>query len=371
MLETNETADLLQKTYLPEGESGYSGFKNPDTLYDTKRCDLTNVRWNSGDDLFGESDSTPISGTLSYKAAFSCTFGPLDISCEKEVPVALSIYNRTPKGDELWDRLVAGDMAIFKRIYPAEFFTLPREILDLPGVTSAKYTSTADKTLAGDPAKQRPGDKAEFYIPHLGGIQEYFLKGIQKALRPKGFSDQIPPSPPPTGTGQCSPLAYDIDYRNTSILPKPKEEVINLIKSRFPGNQIAKYYDTVVNRSTLAGYNPAFVMAIWIEETGASDYGQFGTDIYDFGCGAAPKGNFSAQLDCFLGLYDYWSAGSPDNSLFSSCREGGDHPNFEDFMLYFAEGICTTIEKQNRQFCGSHSNFPTKFRGFYNMVVAP
>ena len=71
-------------------------------------------------------------------------------------------------------------------MFPKDLTSLAQ---DIPAVTKANYTSDADKTLAGDPGVQRPGSSAQIFIPHLGGVYEYFLKGIQTALRPKGFGE--------------------------------------------------------------------------------------------------------------------------------------------------------------------------------------
>lgn len=268
MQEVSEQAALLQDTFLPlNGVPSYEGnFEQDDirplnfdeaqindyfvSAYTTYRCDLKDVRWNTGDDLFGEhaadtEDSSgendpkgPIAGTINYSAEFTCDFGPnvLDQacydsciedgdtqevctarctgtrSCKKKAMTAVSVYTRTPEGESVWERLVSGPGSVFKKIYPkigvAGMF---EEIKDLPGVTSdARYSSSADETLAGDPRSNRPGERAEIFIPHLGGIYEYFLKGIQDALRPKEAKSSFPPGYPPTGgtcqqgTGYCS-----------------------------------------------------------------------------------------------------------------------------------------------------------------------
>lgn len=194
MQEVSNLADLLQKTYSPQGS--VRSFGDPpgeDSPYDTDYCDLADVRWNSGDDLFGEwrGDYDTISGTLSYTASFSCHFSLTepDQECKKDAYIAVSVYTKTPKANDVWDRLVVGKQSIFKRIYSGAMLD-KAEIKDYPAVTTAHYEATdADEVLAGNPSNKRSGERAEIFIPHVGGIQEYFLKGIQKALRPKGFAE--------------------------------------------------------------------------------------------------------------------------------------------------------------------------------------
>lgn len=183
--ESVELAALLQQTFIPsEGveETGPVLNVSPNEF-----CDLTNVRANPGDDLFaGE-----IAGVLSYTADFSCEMNAGDVgkACDKDVSIGLNVQTETPQADELWSRLVAGPAAVFKRIFPKVDSDGPVfGLLDIPAVTNVNYS--ADNLVSiGNPSTQRSG--AELYFPHLGGIHEYFLKGIQTALRPKGFGEQI------------------------------------------------------------------------------------------------------------------------------------------------------------------------------------
>ena len=205
MQEVDELAEILQQTFVPKdgnltgGVTGVSlgGF-----------CDLVNVRTNEGDDLFaGE-----IGGTLSYDAEFSCDFdrNATESACTKQVLVSLSVLTKTPLADDVWSRTVAGPSAIFKRIFPkvGPGGAILR-ILDIPAATKVTYTG-AD--FAGNPGNQRSGESAELYFPHIGGVSEYFLKGIQTILRPKGFGEQIISGSEPghtvgtcqTGFGPCS-----------------------------------------------------------------------------------------------------------------------------------------------------------------------
>ncbi len=205
MEEAVSLVDLLQRTYSPlEIPRGGPHTSEPASYYNTYRCDLKDVRWNSGDDLFGElgpregpdGNLTPvtsstgsetygenISGLVSYSGNFQCFFDNAvedrnacihncstditqcdpenndlipdpfpdcrsycenvvcpETTCEVEALTATSLYTETPKAEELWDRTVVGNASLLRRMFPA----LGRfgEILkDYPAVTSARYSA--------------------------------------------------------------------------------------------------------------------------------------------------------------------------------------------------------------------------------------
>jgi hypothetical protein len=247
MEENVSLTDLLQQMYVPLGISRGAASHEPRNTYVTDRCDLKDVRWNTGDDLFGEISAPPeiasntgISGedmaaVVEYTANFTCTFTERDgvdpdcwdlcmvtapcpcdpvedpgncnlmgylscedyctdpgkcggnAECEQEVYTATSLYTWTPKAEELWERTTAGNMSFVNRILPkigsGGMFD---EIKDLPGVTSARYQSTTSgvEIISGEIPSGKSGDRAELFIPHLGGIYEYFLITVQDTLRP-------------------------------------------------------------------------------------------------------------------------------------------------------------------------------------------
>lgn len=191
---TEEVADLgnlLQSTIKPEsankavsrtGTNSYSS--------SAPGCYLLNIRSNPGDDLFaGE-----IKGDLSYTAKFYCDYLTADSDsdrvCTKNTSISLSVKTKTPKVEEVWNTLVAGSASIFKRIFPKIGENSPiLGLLDIPGATSVTYSG--DNLVSATNPSERSDVPAELYFPHLGGIDEYFLKGIQTALRPKGYGEPI------------------------------------------------------------------------------------------------------------------------------------------------------------------------------------
>lgn len=242
LFESNELSETLQLTYKPQGYTGLEGSwsdsQNP------TYCELLESRDNEGDNLYGELEierggvtqkEQMLEGTASYSATFSCT---LDLvrpcrneydpvagnivevcdptpTCEVHVPVAFSVEVYTPKeNDNIWNRLVGAHMSVVKRIFPQIGSSSPiDELKDIPGKTTVTYGvdgqsggAASVSTLAGDPSRSRPGSQAQLFFPHLGSVQEYFLHGIQEALRPQGFASVAPISSTPINTSElCAP----------------------------------------------------------------------------------------------------------------------------------------------------------------------
>jgi len=257
--ESNELGTLLQTTYVPKGQA-YIG--SPTETSNETSCNPVEVRSNKGDSI--TNGSSIISGNLSYNASFSCNFKPntcassvpatncneltgscyqtdsnwscgtpmgqLDCpsgyscgrecscnpptqSCQKVINISLSTQLNAPKLDDVWSQLVAGPMAVVKRLFPklgSQLGTLE----DIPGSTSITYSGSANTN-------------ATLNIPHVGGIDEYFLNGIQTLLRPKGFGEPITFGPKTTTSSGCSggtmpTLPKGLDYctlKSTDTLP--------------------------------------------------------------------------------------------------------------------------------------------------------
>lgn len=244
-------------TSVPNGSDSDSGSAS-NVFWNTYRCDQKNVRWNPGDQLFAHSSAdapfsewaeynpifqsgrnlsrNEVSGDLHFNVVFSCELRNefIDTNCEdncnnscttppapytdcgdycqdhclrqdhctRTYRVAMSSWNQTPVIDDIWETLVNGNDSIYKRMMPGGILH-SQEILDLPGVTSAGYYTAFDRTWAGELGSNRPGSSAEMFIPHLGGIQEYFLNQIQELLRPQGFG-------PHTSTDEWMPRPNDV-----------------------------------------------------------------------------------------------------------------------------------------------------------------
>lgn len=178
MEETTELASILQSTYTPKG---YSAEKIDDiTPVDIlSNCKILDIRTNDGDNLWAQQANAE----LDYTVEFSCRFNILNpTTCIKEPVIAFAVNTQTPLAESAWQQFVAGSNSIFRRMFPKTGEGSPIiSPLDMPGSTQVYYES--NKALA-----QSTG---EIYFNHLGGISEYFLKGIQTALRPKGYGEPI------------------------------------------------------------------------------------------------------------------------------------------------------------------------------------
>ena len=226
------------------------------------QCRVENIRVNPGDDLMGPK----ITGNLQYTQKF--TYTPIDdtkciregnirtgsksccggekersdgkIECTRPANVKLDTKGRmiagvnSPLLEELNKNLVVGDQSIFKRIYPQN---MPAEIKEIPG--SADYITSAG------PAK--------LYFPHLGTIYDYFMKGIQKALRPLGGTIAT--------TDECKPVM--------PALPASEYTCRSCANFKFPSEKLRQVFESAASYYKV----PATVLtAIFYNEGGFNQY---------------------------------------------------------------------------------------------------
>jgi len=331
--EVTDLAKLLQSTFA-SSDSDWVGSVTAG-VSPTKSCDLTNIRTNPGDDLFaGE-----ISGTLAYSAEFSCDFDSeafteVDaLGCNKDVMASLSLITETPNVNEAWSRLVAGPSGIFKRIFPkvGEGGAI-LGILDIPGATNVTYSGDG-LIYAGNPGNERSGESAELYFPHVGGISEYFLKGIQTILRPKGFGEQIisgePGTFPSSGDIDCNQSAPSVTLRGTLNKQATFELALRWVSGQT-GNHVLECYNDTVKRSQDAGVNPALALWLWLHESNASNYD---ISLEDFGVHFGQPEGYVNQINGFL---DRARNYTPDHPL---CA-GKDVAPLEAFAYIYRSGTC-------------------------------
>lgn len=306
--EADQLGSILQNTYISSDQMGEK--TGADTAVEPPTsCTTIDVRSNKGDSLF----ATSITGNLEYTVSFTCDFDPptcignpstrytpqcteelqgkcvppswsCDLKfnqqdcptgyvcgqgcsceeptqkCQKNIYIALSTTSNTPKIDDVWSRLVAGPTAVVKRMFPKlgdQIGTLK----DLPGSTDISYTGAESSS-------------ATLNLPHVGGISEYFLKGIQTLLRPKGYGEPISfgeTATSPTEGANCDQTAPDITIPGLLTKEQTHTLALNWVSGK-PGNQVMECYNDTVKRSGAAGVNVGLTIALWLHESNASNY---------------------------------------------------------------------------------------------------
>ncbi|MBU0998102.1 hypothetical protein KJ570_01015 [Patescibacteria group bacterium] len=327
MQESLGLAEELQTTFKPqEGTDDNLGYTKPVDI--SENCQILQVRTNEEPDdfLWGEEALAK----FKYKAEFECTFQKkseivcsgsnchtvekyIPAKCEKNISFNSKIDTYTPLADEVWSRLVAGNSAIARRMFPKTGTDVFGSFIDMPTVTTAQY-KVQTGNVSVEPAT------TEIYFPHIGGVSEYFLKGIQTLLRPKGYGENITFSEAGSSNGDgsinCNQNISDI------AVPGLNKAEGKRVSDIWYGPGVGKAYfeecnNDVIQRANSKGVNPIFTLAIWIHESGASNY-EATTPVEDFGIhgsSSAPPNNFSAQLDVFLNLPDSYSSKCGKKSL--------------------------------------------------------
>lgn len=156
-----------------------------------------------------------------------------------------------------------------------------------------------------------------------------------RAMYPAQFASSIQSLPDQNNT-ESGVLNYTLPYRDTSVAVD-KDRIIRLVKQFWPDSPIDQLFDTVVQRALEAGINPAFALAIWIEESGASSPRAKAQSA--FGCFPGGDTNqwvtFDRSLNCFIGFTN-------------------DHPNdFYDWMRFFCGPGTPSVCSNNRYFAGN------------------
>lgn len=265
--------------------------------------------------------------------------------CPITVNVMLGTVTQTPKADELWSRFVSGPAGIFRRVFPKIEPGAPIEALwDIPASTQVTFTAPG-LVYVGIPGSGRT--QPELYFPHIGGIHQYFLKCIQRALRPQGFGEACISGSP----GTNAPVDGTCPNVPDSAIPS---KWLGTMKSHFiwaadiwcggvGENMAEECYNYVVRESIAAGVNPAFSLTIWLNETAASNYTCSGAGAQDFGFNDPSIAmNLVAQLQSFLTL--------PYSSANLLCRSqaiaAGVDPMF-GFLDRFRDGSCDLVQNSS------------------------
>lgn len=279
MQEVDELADILQDTYVAQDVKDDKATPAEDSKVSGLYCDIANVRTGLGDNLFPTSDGDWPGGIkidhLEFLASYHCDFGidydeygdpyVTSTKCDKSAIVSLDTITKTPLANEVWARLVDGEQSVFKRFYPQIDEGAPIDkILDIP----ASSTVTYERSDGGSINVRGPDGSSsspEIYFPHIGGIQEYFLEGIQTALRPKGMGsgplsgNLLPPGT--IGSGTCSEGTGECSVEN--LLPYFGNDVVAATKASQICNLESGSSPTAKNLSCLTGGSVDFSIGLF------------------------------------------------------------------------------------------------------------
>ncbi|OGY13694.1 MAG: hypothetical protein A3A58_03520 [Candidatus Blackburnbacteria bacterium RIFCSPLOWO2_01_FULL_41_27] len=123
---------------------------------------------------------------------------------------------------------------------------------------------------------------------------------LVKSLRPYEEAKLITTLGPTGGLQEVKPptpgLNYTIPYNNPDavrLTPEIKNKIIEMVKNSWPNTKIAEQWDIVASTSYASGINPAFAIALWIEESGASHYNNH------FSCPPS-ESDFQKSFNCFI-----------------------------------------------------------------------
>lgn len=147
--------------------------------------------------------------------------------------------------------------------------------------------------------------------------------------------------PPSSVYAQAPSLDYTIPFRDTSIIVTNPQAVKNSIKASWPQAKLENW-DTIVAQSIQRGWNPAFVLTLWVEESGAQGVSGYSDPL---GCDPAhPTTDINRSLGC----------------LFNSFQ---NYQNFADFMCRYSEN------KQGGCIFSENPNFPKNVKKVYSQLV--
>jgi hypothetical protein len=298
----------------------------------------------------------------------------------------VSIFTKTPIIERIYRILVSGPQSVLRRFLPTSFGNLPGseyikgETLyqqpsdkTVPASTNVTYSATNDNPgdgISGVGLTAGRGGAPSIYFPKVGSLYDYFLgnsgiyPNLQCTLRPYG-SCRLPPTNIAVGpSGNCNPNAPAQDYAALGLCGP--DAYANQASVFGPGSQAALCYNDVIQYALAANLDPAFVLTIWMNESGASNYSAF-PNVWDFGMIFYPQNNFAEQISNFVTL--------PSKYLGPSmrCSYSSD---LENFVAWFYPGTCDpnlpVCEKGNCLPAGDMiRTYIESLQGIYSQVTCP
>lgn len=159
---------------------------------------------------------------------------------------------------------------------------------------------------------------------------------------------------PISSTDNQGSLNYTIPFRDSSIKPI---DIKDQVKTSFPEAKLDYWDDPIIRKSIDNGWNPAFVLALWIEETGASH-----TTVLGNGGGGVPnsQGEFTlGHLGC--APTENQTIDESLNCLFKNFSSFTNN-QFAQFMARYSGGPANSPFSNN-------PNFPGNLKVWYSRLV--
>lgn len=232
--------------------------------------------------------------------------------------------------------------------------------------TSQKTAATTNQTsrttyVVPTPAPDRRSSSLSFLKSPLGislaasfGLIIIFplfyqLSKSSAPFPPYQISEGVQELPPGGEAGSSlRGLDYFLPFRDPTvhISPQTEDEVKKQVKTRWP-KALLENWDTIKTKSIANNWNLAFVLALWIEESGAQGATSYSDPL---GCDPShPTTDINVSLSClFNNFKDYGSSRFND----FMCKYGGDG---------FHDAPC--------QFLVENPDFPTNIKNWYSQLV--
>jgi hypothetical protein len=167
----------------------------------------------------------------------------------------------------------------------------------------------------------------------IDGTKTHWWRIITTAVGNAEYPSDVRSFPPKCVVNTGGSVGYYIPFRDNTVVPAPFETFKNIGLVRTNGlplygeSLLRQKYNFVVNYSKNAGWNPAFMLTLWVEESGAT------TNIGYLGC-------------CLGSIEENLPAGI--NAPFFRNKT-----DFEDFMWDWCGPNTTTICSNNPNFIGN------------------
>ena len=173
------------------------------------------------------------------------------------------------------------------------------------------------------------------------------LRSVNRVYIPENTDLNKPKFGGGAGSGlNCNKSAPTPDPSMSNVLPLSDmlEALRNTIYNPFAANadvskkNIEDCYNDVINTAINKHNDPAFVMATWIEESGASYYAKH-PGAADFGCvgGGVKVEDFRAQLTCMVGLQQAYAV-NPNHKECRALMPDKLKLNVKEYLQIFACG---------------------------------